>query len=169
MDTFQKLLPRSLQTQSARNIAYADVITSSGKREVYVSVSGAQGLTGELPLFKTPFAPNGVIINGTTYFNIDVGQTFNRTSLSVTNDAKVLAIPHTIKNIETYKPSMTSRPTSLDSEAKLISVVRKKYPDREMITSVNVATTMPPCNSCSVVMKEFGFDGTAGTLEVLWN
>ncbi|MGZ7459263.1 hypothetical protein ACXPVS_21600 [Pseudomonas sp. Ma2-10] len=169
MSTFQKLLPPSLQTQSARNIAYAAVVTSAGKREVYVSVSGAQGLTGELPLFKTPFAPDEVIINGTTYFNIDVGQTFTRTSLNVTNDGKVLAIPHTIKDIDTYQPSMTSRPTSLDSEAKLISVLREKYPDREMITSVNVATTMPPCNSCSVVMKEFGHDGTAGTLDVLWN
>ncbi|QAY89154.1 deaminase domain-containing protein [Pseudomonas sp. ACM7] len=169
MDKFQELLPPALQTQNSRNIAYADVVTSAGKREVYVSVSGAQGLTGELPLFKPPFAPNGVIVNGTTYFNIDVGQTFTRTSLNVTNDGKVLAIPHTIKDIDTYTPSMTSRPTSLDSEAKLIRVLREKYPDREMITSVNVATTMPPCNSCSVVMKEFGYDGTAGTLEVLWN
>lgn len=169
MDKFQKLLPPDLKSRNARNIAYADVVTAAGKREVYVSVSGAQGLTGELPLFKAPFTPNGVIVNGTTYFNIDIGQAFTRTSLNVTNEGKLLAVPHTIKDIDTYKPTMTSRPTSLDSEAKLISVLRAKYPDSAMITSVNVATTMPPCNSCSVVMKEFGYDGTAGTLEVLWN
>ncbi|WP_415773754.1 hypothetical protein [Pseudomonas sp. LB3P38] len=168
MEKFQKLLPHDLKSRNARNIAYADVVTPTGKREVYVSVSGAQGLTGELPLFKPPFASDGVIINGTTYFNIDVGQTFTRTALNVTNEGKVLAIPHTIKDIDTYKPTMTSRPTSLDSESKLISALRQKYPNREMITSVNVATTMPPCNSCSVVMKEFGYDGTAGALEVLW-
>lgn len=168
MKKLQHLIPRSHRARNLRNIAYAEVTTAAGKREVYVSVSGAQGLTGELPLFKPPFAPDEVIINGTTYFNIDVGQTFTRTALNVTNEGKVLAIPHTIKDIDSYKPTMTSRPTSLDSESKLISVLRQKYPDREMITSVNVATTMPPCNSCSVVMKEFGYDGTAGTLEVLW-
>ena len=68
MEKFQALLPDDLQTRNARNIAYADIVTSDGKREVYVSVSGAQGLTGELPLFKPPFAPDGVIVNGTTYF-----------------------------------------------------------------------------------------------------
>ena len=168
MKKLQNLIPESERTHNARNIAYAEVTTAAGKREVYVSVSGAQGLTGELPLFKPPFAPDEVIINGTTYFNIDVGQTFTRTALNVTNEGKVLAIPHTIKDIDTYNPTMTSRPTSLDSESKLINALRQKYPDREMITSINVATTMPPCNSCSVVMKEFGYDGTAGTLEVLW-
>ncbi|MCP1440903.1 hypothetical protein J3D54_000035 [Pseudomonas sp. GGS8] len=168
MDKLQKLLPPNLKSQNARNIAYADVVTSAGKREVYVSVSGAQGLTGELPLFKPPFAPNGVIINGTTYFNIDLGRTFARTSLNVTAEGKLLAIPHTIKDVDTYKPAMTSRPTSLDSEAKLVSVLREKYPDNKMITSVDVVTTMPPCNSCSVVIKEFGYDGAADALKVLW-
>ncbi len=169
MDKFQKLLPPNLQSQNARNIAYADVVTASGKREVYVSVSGAQGLTAELPLFKPPFAPDGVIINGTTYFNADLGQTLARTSLNVSTEGKLLAIPHTIKNIDTYMPAMTRRPTSLDSEAKLVSLIREKYPDNKTIASVDVATTMPPCNSCSVVMKEFGHDGTTDGLKVLWN
>lgn len=168
MDKFQKLLPQDLQSQNARNIAFADVMTASGRQEVYVSVSGAQGLTGQLPLFSPPFATNGVIINGTTYFNIDLGQTFSRTSLNVSDEGKILAIPHTIKDIDSYTPAMTSRPTSLDSEAKLVSVLREKYPDPKMLTSVDVATTMPPCNSCSVVIKEFGYDGTADALQVLW-
>jgi hypothetical protein len=168
MDKFQKMLLPHLQSGNARNIAYADIVTATGKREVYVSVSGAQGLTGELPLFKPPFATNEVIINGTTYFNIDFGQTFNRTSLNVSDEGKVLAIPHTIKDIESYKPAMTRRPTSLDSEAKLVSVLREKYPDNKMISSVDVATTMPPCNSCSVVIKAFGHDGAADALQVLW-
>jgi len=79
-----------------------------------------------------------------------------------------VAIPHTIKDIDTYTPALTRRPTSLDSEAKLISVLRKKYPENHMIASVDVATTMPPCTSCSVIVKEFGYDGTANALEVLW-
>lgn len=169
MTKFQKLLPPSLQTKNARNIAYADVMTASGKREVYVSVSGAQGLTARLPLFQPPFAPDGVIINATTYFNADLGQTLARTSLNVSTEGKLLAIPLTIKDIDTYKPVMTQRPTSLDSEAKLVSLLREKYPNDKAIVSVDVATTMPPCNSCSVVMKEFGHDGTTDGLKVLWN
>lgn len=169
MDKLQQLLPANLQTANARNIAYADIVTASGKREVYVSVSGAQGLTGELPLFKPPFARDKVIVGDTTYFNIDAGQTFNRTSLNVSDDGKLLAIPHTIKDIENYTPALTARPTSLDSEAKLIGVLREKYPDNTMITSIEVATTMPPCNSCSVVIKEFAYDGAADSLKVLWN
>lgn len=169
MEKLQNLLPRRLQTENARNIAYADIVTSTGKREVYVSVSGAKGHTGELPLFKPPFAPDKVIVGDTTYFNIDFGQTFARTSLNVSPRGKILAIPHSIKDVHNYKPEMTSRPTSLDSESKLISVLRQKYPDNKMITSVDVATTMPPCTSCSVVMKEFGHNGGADALKVLWS
>ncbi|MHC8363200.1 hypothetical protein ACYZUA_23540 [Pseudomonas sp. LS2P72] len=169
MEKLQKLLPDNFQSHNPRNIAYVDIVTSTGKREVYVSVSGAQGLTAELPLFKQPFAPDKVIVGDTTYFNIDFGQTFTRTSLNVSSEGKVLAIPHTIKNIDSYTPVMTSRPTSLDSEAKLISTLRIKYPENNMIKSVDVATTMPPCNSCSVVLKEFGHDGGADALKVLWN
>nr|WP_320110101.1 deaminase domain-containing protein [Pseudomonas sp. B21-053] len=169
MNKLQKLLPKRLRTQNARNIAYAEVITAAGAREVYVSVSGAQGLTGYLPLFQPPFPHGQVIINGTTYFNIDLNRAFTRSSLNVSPDGKLLAVPHTIKDIDTYQPALTSRPTSLDSEAKLISVIREKYPNREMIQSVNIATTMPPCNSCSVVVKEFGYDGGENALQVLWN
>jgi hypothetical protein len=121
-----------------------------------------------LPLFKSPFAKDKVIVGDTTYFNVDAGQTFNRTSLNVSEDGKLLAIPHTIKNIDTYTPAITSRPTSLDSEAKLIGVIRGKYPDIKTIRSINVVTTMPPCSSCSVVIKEFGYDGAADGLKVLW-
>lgn len=169
MEKLHKLLPPERQTHNARNIAYADIVTSDGKREVYVSVSGGQGLTGELPLFKPPFAPDEVIVNGTTYFNIDLGETITRTSLNVSDEGKILAIPRTITNIETYQPAMTRRPTSLDSEAKLVSALRAKYPESQMITSIDVATTMPPCTSCSVVIKEFGYDGGSDALQVLWN
>jgi hypothetical protein len=168
MDRFQALLPANFQSQNPRNIAFADVVTAEGKREVYVSVSGGLGLTGELPLFKAPFAPDGVIVNGTTYFNVDFGQTFPRTSLNLSSDGKVLALPRTIKDIDAYTPQMTRRPTSLDSEAKLISTLREKYPQNNLLASVDVATTMPPCNSCSVVIKAFGHDGAADALQVLW-
>ena len=168
MQSFQRLLPVELQSHNPRNIAFADVVTAQGKREVYVSVSGALGLTGELPLFKPPFAPNGVVVNGTTYFNVDFGQTFARTSLNLSSDGKLLAIPHTIKDIEAYTPQLTRRPTSLDSEAKLVSTLREKYPQDSLLASVDVATTLPPCNSCAVVVKEFGYDGGVDALQVLW-
>jgi hypothetical protein len=168
MTELQEMLPDGYKTGNARNIAYADVVTATGQREVYVSVSGGVGLTSELPLFKSPFAKDKVIVGDTTYFNVDAGKTFNRTSLNVSEDGKLLAIPHTIKNIDTYTPAITSRPTSLDSEAKLIGVIRGKYPDIKTIRSINVVTTMPPCSSCSVVIKEFGYDGAADGLKVLW-
>jgi cytidine deaminase len=50
----------------------------------------------------------------------------------------------------------------------LIRVIREKYPDPKELDSVEIATTMPPCGSCSVVMKEFGYNGGADSLNVLW-
>jgi hypothetical protein len=163
------LIPRSERSRYPRNIAYAEVNTAAGKREVYVSVSGAQGTTGQLPLFKNYLGADKVRVGETTYFNIDLNETFPATALNVTPEGKLLAVPHTIKNIDTYQPSLTSAPTSLDSESKLISVIRKKYPDPQAIKSINVATTMPPCDSCSVVVKEFGYDGGENALNVLWH
>jgi hypothetical protein len=52
MQKLHNLLPVRERPLNARNIAYAEV-TASGKREVYVSVSGAQGSTQRLPLFAT--------------------------------------------------------------------------------------------------------------------
>jgi hypothetical protein len=51
----------------------------------------------------------------------------------------------------------------------LISVIRKKYPDPASIETVNVATTMPPCESCSVAVKGFGFDGGENALNIIWH
>jgi hypothetical protein len=167
MQKLQSLLPKNERPLNARNIAYAEVTTVSGKREVYVSVSGAQGSTTRLPLFRH-LGANHVRIGDTTYINIDYSQTFPRTSLEVTAEGKLLAVPLTIKDVGKYQPTMTTRPTSLDSESKLINVIREKYPDPEELRSVDVATTMRPCESCSVVMKEFGHDGGANALQVLW-
>jgi hypothetical protein len=93
---------------------------------------------------------------------------FPETALSVTPQGKLQAIPHTIDNIETYTPALTSRPTSLDTESKLISVIRTKYPDPKDLDSITIATTMAPCDSCAVVMKQFGYDGSPGALQVTW-
>jgi hypothetical protein len=168
MQKLHNLLPRFERPLNARNIAYAEVTTVSGKREVYVSVSGAHSTTTRLPLFRH-LGANHVQIGGTTYINIDYSQMFPRTSLEVTAEGRLLAVPLTIKDIGKYHPSMTSRPTSLDSESKLINVIREKYPDPTELRSVDIATTMRPCESCSVVMKEFGHDGGADALRVLWN
>jgi hypothetical protein len=169
MKKLHDLIPRNKRSQKPRNIAYAEVNTAAGIREVYVSVSGARGTTGQLPLFKNNLGADKVRVGETTYFNIDLNETFPATALNVTPEGKLLAVPHTIKNIDTYQPSLTSAPTSLDSESKLISVIRKKYPDPQAIKSINVATTMPPCDSCSVVVKEFGYDGGENALNVLWH
>jgi len=167
MQKLHNLLPVRERPLNARNIAYAEVTTASGKREVYVSVSGAQGSTQRLPLFRHMGA-NHVRIGNTTYINIDYNPAFPRTSLEVTEQGQLLAVPLTIKDLKTYHPTQTSRPTSLDSESKLISVLREKYPDPKEIRSVDIATTMRPCESCSVVMKQFGHDGGETALQVLW-
>lgn len=168
MQKLQRLLPRHERPFNARNIAYAEVTPVSGHREIYVSVSGAQGSTTRLPLFRH-LGANHVRIGDTTYINIDFNQAFPKTSLAVTAEGKILAVPLTIKDVGTYKPIQTVRPTSLDSESKLISVIREKYPDPAEIRSIEVATTMRPCESCSVVMKQFGHEGAENALKVLWN
>lgn len=167
MQKLHNLLPVRERPVNARNIAYAEVTTTSGKREIYVSVSGAQGSTQRLPLFRHMGA-NHVRIGDTTYVNIDYNPSFPRTSLEVTEQGQLLAVPLTIKELKTYQPTQTSRPTSLDSESKLISVLREKYPDPTEIRAVDIATTMRPCESCSVVMKQFGHDGGEAALQVLW-
>ncbi|WP_130904147.1 hypothetical protein [Pseudomonas sp. Sample_22] len=169
MMKLHKLIPYNQRSFNPRNIAYAEVVTATGKREVYVSVSGAQGATGHLPLFKQNLGADQIRVGETTYFNVDMNQEFPNTSLLVSNEGKLLAVPATIKEIDNYHPALTRRPTSLDSESKLISAIREKYPDAGSIETVNVATTMPPCESCSVVVKEFGFDGGENALNVLWN
>lgn len=167
MQKLHKRLPAHQQSHNPRNIAYAEVTTTSGNREVYVSVSGAQGSTQCLPLFSRINADH-VRIGDTTYINIDYNPDFPRTSLEVTEQGQLLAVPLTIKELKTYQPTQTSRPTSLDSESKLISVLREKYPDPTEIRSVDIATTMRPCESCSVVVKQFGHDGGEAALQVLW-
>jgi hypothetical protein len=150
-----------------RNIAFAEVRTKKGVREVYVSVSGRQSDTDYLPLFSGKTS-NEVKVDGTSYFNIDHGAHFPQTSLSVSHSGKLRAIPHTIDNIETYTPAFTSRPTSLDTESKLITVIRSKYPDPNDLGSITIATTLAPCDSCSVVMKQFAYDGNPDALNVIW-
>jgi hypothetical protein len=169
MKRLQMLIPKHQRPTNLRNIAYAEVVTATGKREVYTSVSGAQGATGHLPLFKHHLGADQVSVGQTTYFNIDMNAVFPDTALLVSDEGKLIAIPTTIKDIDSYSPRLTRRPTSLDSESKLISVIREKYPDPGSIETVNVATTMPPCESCSVVIKEFGFDGGENALNVLWH
>ncbi|MOA17907.1 hypothetical protein D3C78_1381860 [compost metagenome] len=169
MQKLHQLTPRHQRPFNPRNIAYADVMTSSGQREIYVSVSGSQQATGQLPLFKQHLGADSVPVGGSTYFNIDMNQSFPYTSLDVTAEGKLLAVPTTIKDIGTYKPAQSIKPTSLDSESKLIHVIREKYPDPKAIKSVNIATTMPPCESCSIVMKNFGYDGGENALQVLWS
>ena len=169
MKKLHKLIPRDQRSFNPRNIAYAEVVTATGKREVYVSVSGAQGATGHLPLFKKHPDADQVKVGETTYFNVDKNEVFPSTSLLVSDQGKLLAVPATIKDIDNYRPALTLKPTSLDSESKLISVIRKKYPDPASIETVNVATTMPPCESCSVAVKGFGYDGGENALHVTWH
>ncbi|NUU35690.1 hypothetical protein [Pseudomonas sp. C2B4] len=168
MKKLHNLIPRDQRPFNARNIAYAEVTTVTGTREVYVSVSGAQGATGYLPLFRQHLGADQVKVGETTYFNVDMNNDFPNTSLHVSDEGKLLAVPMTIVDVENYRPTLTRKPTSLDSESKLISVIREKYRDYASIESVNIATTMPPCESCSVVVKEFGYDGGENALNVLW-
>lgn len=158
----------SIELGKPRNVAFAEIKTRQGIREVYVSVSGRQGDTDYLPLFSRSRDSNEVIVDGTSYFNIDHGARFPQTSLSVSASGKLRAIPHTIKDVEKYTPELTQRPTSLDTESKLIGVIRQKYPDPQELESITIATTMAPCDSCSIVMKQFGYDGSPEALNVIW-
>lgn len=150
-----------------RNIAFAEIKTKAGVHEVYVSVSGNKNDTGFLPLFAKNRSANEVKVGNASYFNIDHGIRFPETALGVTPQGKLQAIPHTINDIENYTPALTTRPTSLDTESKLISVIRDKYPDPKALDSITIATTMAPCDSCSVVMKQFAYDGP-DALDVIW-
>lgn len=155
--------------RNPRNIAFAEVMSKTGQREIYVSVSGNQGDTASLPLFASHPGVREVKVGETSYFNIDTGSRKRKaTSLAMTAGSKFLAIPHTIDNIKTYTPNVTLRPTSLDTETKIIEVLRNKYPDTDLIDSVTIATTLAPCDSCSVIMKQFAFDGGANALNVTW-
>lgn len=167
MDKLQHLLHRVDRTDNPRNIAYAEVINANGAREIYVSVSGAKGTTKHLPIFRH-LSTNHVKIGDTTYINIDFSPTASPTNLELTEKGQLVAIPLTIKDIDNYTPELATRPTSLDSESKLIRVIREKYPDPLELRSVSVATTMPPCGSCAVVMKAFSHKGEAGALDVMW-
>ena len=170
MQQLQKLISARTgkKLHSPRNIAFAEIIDKTGKREVYVSVSGQQGDTGFLPLFARNQHSSQVTVGETTYVNVDHDSSFKATSLSVSDSGKIRAIPHTIDNIETYSPALTARPTSLDTESKLIRVIRGKYPDPKEMESITIATTMAPCDSCAVVMKQFGYDGRPDAMNVLW-
>lgn len=165
-ERISKILRKPLHTP--RNIAFAEIKTNKGVREVYVSVSGRQGDTDYLPLFSRDRPTGEVKVGDTSYFNIDHGVPFPETSLSVSHSGKLRAIPHTIDNIETYTPVLTARPTSLDTESKLIGVIRSKYPDPTDLESITIATTMAPCDSCAIVMKQFGYDGGPEALDVIW-
>lgn len=162
--TMQKLntsLDRSLRRANPRNIAYAEVKKTDGAREVYVSVSGGQKVTKKLPLFRNNSGTDRVRRGDTTYINVDWRVSRPTTSLLLDDQDNLLAIPRTPLTL----PGM---PTSLDSESKLISTINRIYPDRQSIVSVNIATTMRPCESCAVIMKAFGHDGTQD-LNVLWS
>lgn len=169
MKELQTIIKKKKSMDRPRNIAYAEVSHADGNTEVYVSVSGSGGDTGFLPLFaKQPHAKE-VKIGNTTYINVDHKTQFPRTSLHTTAEGQFQAVPRTIDNMATYTPELTLRPTSLDSESKLIRVIREKYPNDATRSPVTVATTMAPCDSCSVVMQQFAHTGGKDALKVIWD
>ncbi|WP_431144797.1 deaminase domain-containing protein [Pseudomonas alvandae] len=158
MGELKKILPGS-----QKNIAFAEVTLTSGRVEIYVSVSGINDYTRHLPVFREG---NQLQIGDVTYYNVDAlkGGT-DPTSLLLTKEGEsLLAIPH-----PTAGSSQTMNPiTSGDSESKLISYISEKYPDNGDIRSITIATTLPPCDSCAIVMKEFGHLRGADALNVTW-
>lgn len=159
-------LQRILPTQNQKNIAFASVTTAAGKKEVYVSVSGIEDYTRHLPLFKSSGLTE-ITWDDVTYFNVDgLRQSIDPAALSLSPDGKLLAIPHLMD--APGSSDRLSRVTSGDSESKLIGYLREKYPVADDIKSITVATTLPPCESCSIVMKEFGHERGADALNVIW-
>jgi hypothetical protein len=167
MEQLQKHLPSGQSSERLRNIAYAKVRTATGRDEVYVSVSGVGDNTRHLPLFQSNNHLPEVNINETFYINIDKFTTLSApTSLRLSDDGKLLAIPHPI-NVASDVDQI-NRVTSADSESKLVGFINEKYPNAEDIRSITVVTTLPPCDSCSIVMKEFGHERGASALNVIW-
>lgn len=159
----QKILP----TQNQKNIAFASVTTTSGHKEIYVSVSGIEDYTRHLPLFKSNSGLTEITVGDVTYFNVDgLRNPIDPAALSLSPDGKLLAIPHLMD--AAGSSDRLSRITSGDSESKLVGYLSEKYPGPEDIKSITVATTLPPCESCSIVMKEFGHERGADALNVIW-
>ncbi|SFX00541.1 The BURPS668_1122 family of deaminases [Pseudomonas sp. NFACC43] len=165
MRELQKILP----TQNPKNIAFASVTTASGKNEVYVSVSGIEDYTRHLPLFKSSNGLSEITLNDVSYFNVDaIRNPIDPAALSLSPDGKLLAIPHLMDATGSSGSDRLGRITTADSESKLIGYISEKYPDPGDIKSITVATTLPPCESCSIVMKEFGHERGADALNVIW-
>jgi hypothetical protein len=164
MVDLQKLLPPYYQPK-LRNIAFAEVKTDTGKSEVYVSVSGAKDNTRHLPLFKRHGSQ--VEYGDSVYFNVDQLRTSTISdSLTLSRGEALLSIPHPIT--DPAEPEVIQRITSLDSESKLIGYISNKYPNNGDIKSINIVTTLPPCDSCSIILKGFGFDHGVDELNVIW-
>lgn len=167
MEDLKKLLPYDQQQQQLRNIAYAEVKTAVGKNEVYVSVSGAEDNTRHLPLFKHNGGNPVVEHTESTYFNIDqLREPIIPESLKLSSEEALLSIPHPIT--DPARPDVLQWATSVDSESKLIGYISGKYPNTGDIKSINVVTTLPPCNSCSIILKGFGHDHGVDALNVIW-
>ncbi|WP_419711423.1 deaminase domain-containing protein [Pseudomonas sp. NFX224] len=166
MVDLQKLLPTYHQ-QKLRNIAFAEVKTAAGNIEIYVSVSGVGDNTRHLPLFNSN--PNNPVVmhNGSVYFNIDkMRGSIAPDSLTLSRDGALLSIPHPIS--DPARADVIQWATSADSESKLIAYISNKYPNAGEINSINVVTTLPPCDSCSVILKGFGYDHGVDALNVVW-
>ncbi|KQV16275.1 hypothetical protein ASC74_25475 [Pseudomonas sp. Root329] len=164
MEDLQKLIPSNYQ-QKLRNIAFAEVKTATGKSEVYVSVSGAGNNTRHLPLFKR----NGsqVKYGDSVYFNVDhLRPSTTPDSLTLSSSESLLSIPHPITH--PARPDVIQWATSVDSESKLIGYISDKYPNTGDIKSINVVTTLPPCDSCSIILKGFGYEHRVDVINVIW-
>ena len=165
MEDLKELLPSGHQ-QKLRNIAFAEVETVAGNIEVYVSVSGAGDNTRHLPLFKSNRG-NPVKHGDSLYFNVDrLREPTTPESLKLSSGEALLSIPHPIT--DPARPDVINWATSVDSESKLIGYIRDKYPNTGDIKSINVVTTLPPCDSCSIILKGFGYDHGVDALNVIW-
>ena len=108
-------------------------------------------------------------MNDVSYFNVDaIRNPIDPAALSLSPDGKLLAIPHLMDATGSSGSDRLGRITTADSESKLIGYISEKYPDPGDIKSITVATTLPPCESCSIVMKEFGHERGADALNVIW-
>ncbi|MHC8306727.1 hypothetical protein [Pseudomonas sp. PB3P13] len=169
MNELQRIVKKHKPMDNPRNIAYGEIKHPDGKVEVFVSVSGGGGDTRFLPLFAKQPNAGEVVIGNTTYINIDHNLRFERASLSTTATGQFQALPRTANDLSKYTPELTARPTSLDSESKLIRFIRQKYPDDATRSPVTIATTLPPCDSCAVVLQQFAHTGGKDALKVIFN
>src|SRR5260370_32733933 len=144
-----------------KNIAFVEVINLSGKKTIYVSVSGGKNLTKDLPLFKIAdkLAQGWVEREGVKYINVDHNQVFSSDPIGMDSNS---GVPRSLPDVGDNPVSTRS----LDTESKLLQYISND--SKGAIKSSRIFTLLEPCNSCAVVLEMYTSTQKLCDLTVYW-